>query len=75
MAKKLSKPKQEELDQLKNLRMRVTGSSKTSIVIYGGDNNITLHIENGATQNEGLFMAMMDGLKEKLDEKIEALES
>ena len=74
MSKKLAKAKQQELDQLKDLKLHVTDSSKTSLVIYGGESNITLHLKNGATQNEGLFQAMMKALKEKLNEKIVKLE-
>jgi len=75
MTKKLSKAKQEDLDQLKDLRLNITGSKKTSLVIYGDGGNITFHEENGAKQNEGIFGAMMKALKENLNEKIAKLES
>ena len=66
----LSKAKQEELDQLKDLKLFVTGNVLTSLVIYGDDGNITLHAKNGATQNQGLFNEMVRALKEGLTEKI-----
>lgn len=74
MAKKLSKAKQKDLDLLKDLRLHVTDNTKTSIVIYGGGSNITLHAKNGAKQNEGLFVSMIKALRESLNEKIEKLE-
>ncbi len=75
MPKKLSKVKQEELDQLKELRLHITGAEKTSLVIYGGSGNITLHHKDGAKQNEGLFDTMLQSLEKKVEEKIAALES
>jgi len=74
MPKKLSKAKQEELEQLKALKLHVTDSRKTSLVIYGGNSNITFHAKDGAKQNVGLYAAMMKALKEKLDEKIAKIE-
>jgi len=71
----LSKPQQIELDQLKDLRQVVTGRKSTSLVIYGNGANITLHAENGAAQNDGIFKKMMKTLKKELTKRIDILNS
>ncbi len=64
----------EDLDRLKDLRLEITSEDKSSLVIYGRDGNITLHAENGAEQNKGLFTVMMKALKVELNQRIHKLE-
>ncbi len=75
MTKRSKKNIQNELDQLKELKLAVCDPLKSVIVISGGTDNITFHAKHGQPQNILFFPAMMKALKEKLNERIAEIES
>lgn len=75
MDQELNNGKRPELDRLKDLRLSVNDPRRSSLVIYGGDGAITLHSENGAESNEGLYAVMIKALREEINRRIEKLEA